>query len=98
MKNLVISNHPTTGQIAGIASCMEKITMYQFHSDRACSKIQAASALPLTSSAMITNSRLKRWQYIQQQRDFLLDQQLFKLNFMALDIHNEIGTDETMSK
>jgi hypothetical protein len=32
MKNLVISNHPTTGQIAGIASCMEKITMYQFHS------------------------------------------------------------------
>jgi hypothetical protein len=36
MKNLVISNHPTTGQIAGIASCMEKITMYQFHSDRWC--------------------------------------------------------------
>jgi hypothetical protein len=32
MEKLIISNHPATGQIAGIASCMAKITMYQFHS------------------------------------------------------------------
>jgi len=32
MEKLIICNHPTTGQIAGIASYMTKITMYQFHS------------------------------------------------------------------